>query len=198
MKQIISVLVASVLSVILLASCSTTEQDGRNFVTAPPNLTVSSENDAVTEITYEPIAETTVPPASGGANTRQSLDEAKINSLIRGDEELQKQIATAKDSYKDVYRDVRAYAQGSSMVYEYDFLKTMTAEECARQREKMAQSLNSEGNIQRYTGIAAKLRDDHKVLSPKVVIIYKNGDNSVIYQKEYVPDTLESTTGGAS
>ena len=195
MKKYLSVILASALSVLFLASCTATVNDGKNYVTAPPNLVVSDDAsaDELWLSTYDEIYEE-VPTETNSTELQKSLDEAKINSLIRGDEDLQKQIATAKDSYKDIYKDVKAYAEGTTLIYEYDFVKTLSAEECAKVRGKMEQDLSSESNIKKYSGIASKLRDIYELKSPKVALVYKNGDGSVVLRKEYEPDTPETTT----
>ena len=58
----------------------------------------------------------------------------------------------------------------------------------------MEKDLSSESNIKKYSGIASKLRDIYELKSPKVALVYKNGDGSVVLRKEYEPDTPETTT----
>ena len=164
MKRIICVLLIALLCV-GLAACSKKQQNDTE-TTSDTASSVASQSDAT---------------QAAGSSSRKAY--ATVKEYL-DTPEVQSQINSTIESNKTDDMEMSVYAEGdNTLVYDYTFTKTYDENDVAELKSGLDKALEEKGST--FTSVAGTLKTYVAVENPKVKVIYRNGDNTVITERTF-------------
>lgn len=126
-------------------------------------------------------------PSSDVATPDQQETEAPAKPYASLEEyleapEVQAEINDAIDSSGDSMT-MAVYVDGDTLVYEYTFTQTYDEEQTETLKSKLDAGL--EENASTYEEYVSLLKADVDVENPKIKVVYRNGDGTVITERIY-------------
>ncbi|WP_405358223.1 DUF4854 domain-containing protein [Ruminococcus sp.] len=164
MKRIICVLLIALLC-LGLAACSPKQ-----------NPTESTSDPASSAVSQTDAAQSASASSSGKqyATVKEYLDRPDVQS----------QINSTIESNKSDEMEMSIYAEGDdTLVYDYLFAQTYDENGVAELKTGLDKALEEKGST--FTSVAGTLKTYVEVENPKVKVVYRNGDNTVITEKTF-------------
>lgn len=182
MKKLIALLsvAAMAASALAMSSCALAPASGSSSAASSK---VSSNSSSKLDSSSSGLSD----DSSSSKISNGSSAEEKITAVLET-EEFTSQLSSLRSSFSSVYSDINAYADGSTLVYDYQYVKTIEGDALEEQKAALDENLSKDSQTSTYTNIANKLQDNLGIDDACVRLIYRNGDGTIIYQKDFYPD----------
>lgn len=168
MKRIICVLLIALLCV-GLAACSPKQNNTNpaSGATSASASSVASQSDAT--------------QAAGSSSSNKPY--ATVKEYL-DTPDVQSQINSTIEANKTDDMEMSVYAESDDMlVYDYTFTQTYDENGVAELKSGLDKALEEKSST--FTTVASTLKTYVDVENPKVKVIYRNGDNSIITEKTF-------------
>lgn len=147
----------------------------------------ASDQTPTLPITTDPTTgivpdETTAPaPVDVPDETQSAVSDKMYNSIDEylQDPSIAADIAAAEAQYNNGFMSSRIYADGDTLVYQYQYTVELTQDQIDQLKVGLEEGVLS--NVEAFKGDLESVRENVNVDNPKLYIVYLAADDSVIY-----------------
>lgn len=140
----------------------------------------SSSSTAASSVAETSSSSSTV---SSAASSSQSTSKFASIADYLEDETVKATVSSALESYNnDLFSDMRVYAEGDKLVYDYTYSNVYDEDQVAKMRETLESKSDDEFNLDE---VVEELKTYVDVENPEVEVIYRNGDGTIIASRTF-------------